>query len=200
MKKIGTAAAATFVILLLQVPASQAVTPAAINMYDTYFSPSVQTVAGQAASITWTNNSSYTTHRSVQDGPLLLWDTGDIFPLATSGIVSADWAGSFPYHCFYHPVYMKGTIKVPVQVFPVSGTPSTSIQIDAGAVTAPAGDVYEIQSKKGLKGNWVRLMKSANSSLTRTFARGSYKIRSRVVVLATSAASGWSPIKALKIT
>ena len=73
------------------------------------YSPASPTVAlGQTVS--W-HNTDNMTHSSTENN-IQLWDTQAIGPGATSAPIHMNTAGTFPYHCAYHPNTMAGTLTV----------------------------------------------------------------------------------------
>jgi plastocyanin len=58
--------------------------------------------------VAWRNTRG-TTHTSTADGGA--WNTGNIAPGATSAAIQMNTAGSFPYHCIFHPT-MVATLVV----------------------------------------------------------------------------------------
>ncbi len=77
-----------------------------VSMSGNTFNPSTLTVAIHTT-ITWNNNSSIA-HTSTSDTGA--WDTGNI-PAGSSKQTSFDVAGTYHYHCNYHP-NMVGVITV----------------------------------------------------------------------------------------
>lgn len=78
-----------------------------VSIVNFEFVPATDTIAF-GDSVTWTNNTSSTTHTSTSDA--LVWDSGDINP-GNSFSFHFTSNGSFPYHCKIHTT-MHGTIVV----------------------------------------------------------------------------------------
>lgn len=94
----------------------------------------------------WTNNDSIT-HTTTQNGPRSLWNSGNI----TAGNAfskTIDFAGSYPYHCSIH-TSMTGSVKIPAQVTPTSGSVGATFAVNVADRRAPSGLVYDVQRKKG---------------------------------------------------
>lgn len=98
-------------VLLLPLAASAANSPAQIincaGAPPWCFSPKpIQITVG--STVTWTNTTA-PTHTSTSDTGV--WNTGPITPGATSVAVSFPTAGTFAYHCTFHPT-MTGSVIV----------------------------------------------------------------------------------------
>jgi plastocyanin len=62
-------------------------------------------------SVAWHNDTQFT-HTATSDAMVPdLFTTGDVMPGTTSKAIKFPKAGTFPYHCSYHPD-MQGTITV----------------------------------------------------------------------------------------
>jgi len=145
----------------------------------------------------WTNNDSIT-HTTTQNGPLSLWNSGNLAG-GDSFSKAIDFAGSYPYHCSIH-TSMTGTVKVPVQVIPPSGSVGTAFRVTVAAVAAPSGFVYDIQRRKG-SGDWTA-WKTGITSKSATFrpkASGIWSFRSRLRKTSNGAKSGWSPARSISV-
>lgn len=98
-------------LLLLPLVASAATSPAQIiNCAGTppwCFSPNPIRIA-VGSTVTWTNTT-VPTHTSTSNTGV--WNTGPIAPGATSVVVSFPTAGTFAYHCTFHPT-MTGSVIV----------------------------------------------------------------------------------------
>jgi plastocyanin len=146
----------------------------------------------------WTNDDSIT-HTTTQNGPLSLWDSGNLAAGDTFS-KAIDFAGSYPYHCAIHPTTMKGTVKVPIQVSPASGSVGTAFRVTAASVVAPSGFVYDIQRRKR-NGDWTA-WKTGITSKSATFrpkASGTWSFRSRLRRTSNGAKSGWSPARSISV-
>jgi len=145
----------------------------------------------------WTNNDGIT-HTTTQNGPLSLWNSGNI--IAGNAFSKAiDFAGSYPYHCSIH-TSMTGTVKVPIQVTPSSGSVGTAFRVTVASVTASSGFVYDVQRKKG-NGSWTA-WKTGITSKSVTFkpqALGTWSFRSRLRKSSNGARSGWSPARSISV-
>ena len=146
----------------------------------------------------WTNNDSIT-HTTTQNGPLSLWNSGNI----TAGNAfsrAIDFAGSYPYHCSIH-TSMTGTVRVPIQVSPSSGSVGTAFGVTVASVAAPSGFVYDIQRRKG-SGDWTAWKTgiTAKSATFRPKASGTWSFRSRLRKTSNGAKSGWSPPRSISVT
>ena len=145
----------------------------------------------------WTNNDSIT-HTTTQNGPLSLWTSGNLAG-GDSFSKAIDFAGSYPYHCSIH-TSMTGTVKVPIQVTPPSGSVGTAFRVTVASVAAPSGFVYDIQRRKG-SGDWTA-WKTGITSKSATFrpkASGTWSFRSRLRET-DGGKSGWSPPRSISVT
>ena len=145
----------------------------------------------------WTNDDSIT-HTTTQNGPLSLWDSGNL-GAGDSFSKAIDFAGSYPYHCSIH-TSMTGTVKVPIQASPSSGNVGTAFRVTVAAVAAPSGFVYDIQRKTAI-GSWTA-WKTGITSKSATFrpkASGTWSFRSRLRET-DGGKSGWSPPRSISVT
>jgi plastocyanin len=147
----------------------------------------------------WTNDDTIT-HTTTQNGPLSLWNSGNL--AAGDGFSKAiDFAGTYPFHCAVHPTSMKGTVKVPIQVAPPSGSVGTAFTVTAASVAAPNRFVYDIQRRKG-SGDWTA-WKTGITSKSATFrakVAGTWSFRSRLRKTSNGAKSRWSPARSISVT
>jgi plastocyanin len=145
----------------------------------------------------WTNDDALN-HTTTQDSPLALWDSGTM-GAGDSFSKAVDFAGAYPYHCSIH-TSMTGTVKVPVQVMPPSGSVGTAFRVTVASVAAPSGFVYDIQRKTG-SGSWTA-WKTGITSKSVTFrpkASGTWSFRSRLRET-DGGKSGWSPPRSISVT
>ena len=92
------------------------------------FSPNPIVVTAGSA-ISWTNSTG-ATHTATSDTGA--WSTGNIGAGATSGPLTFNTQGTFPYHCAIHP-FMTGTVVVNA-----APAPSASAAASASAASAAA--------------------------------------------------------------
>jgi plastocyanin len=153
------------------------VTIAGTAMPGYYFTPaSIKLALGGSAD--WSNTTG-TTHTSNQNQGI--WATGLIKPTTTSAIQTVSWAGSFAYHCSIH-TYMKGVVKVPVQVSATSGTVGTTFMITYAVASLPAGFTATIQKKVG-SGSWktYKTGKTGTAVSFKPSVAGTYSFRAFLV-------------------
>ncbi len=145
----------------------------------------------------WTNDDSIT-HTTTQNGPLSLWNSGNITAGSTFS-KAIDFAGSYPYHCSIH-TSMTGAVKVPIQIAPSSGSVGTAFSVTAASVAAPSGFVYDIQRRKG-SGDWTawKIGITSKSATFRPKASGTWSFRSRLRET-DGGKSGWSPPRSISVT
>jgi plastocyanin len=145
----------------------------------------------------WTNNDTIP-HTATQNAPLSLWNSGRLSG-GSSFSKAINFAGSYPYHCTIH-TSMTGTIKVRIQVTPLSGSVGTTFAVAVASVAAPSGFAYDIQRKKG-SGDWTA-WKTGITSKSVTFkpkASGTWSFRSRLRKTSSGAKSGWSPARSISV-
>lgn len=166
-----------------------------VSIVDFAFSQSPVRIS-QGEDVRWHNDGSFT-HTSAQDGPLSLWNTGQVASATTSKSVPLPAAGSYPYHCNIH-ASMHGVVKVPIKVSPATGTPMTTFTITL-ASAGQTGFTYDVQRKIG-GGSW-KLWKTGVVGTTATFSgmAGSYAFRSRLHRTSNDATSGWSPSRSITV-
>jgi plastocyanin len=113
----GGAASGIFTTILIPQPSAVV---SDVKIVDFAFQPAVMTITA-GTTVRWTNIGAVT-HTVTSDTSL--WDSGD---LVTGGVFSRTFStpGTYPYHCLYHPIDMKGTIVV---LAPPS-QPPTSVSI-----------------------------------------------------------------------
>jgi plastocyanin len=87
--------------------ATPTTSPVTITIAGMAFSPATASVRAGSA-VRW-HNADTITHTATDNGGA--FDTGPIAPGATSGAVTLNTAGTFPYHCSIHPS-MVGTLDV----------------------------------------------------------------------------------------
>lgn len=146
----------------------------------------------------WTNNDTIA-HTTTQNAPLSLWSSGHLSG-GSSFSKAINFAGSYPYRCSVH-TSMTGTVKVRIQVTPLSGSVGTNFAVAVASVAAPSGFAYEIQRKKG-SGNWTA-WKTGITSKSVTFkpkASGTWSFRSHLRKTSNGAKSGWSPARSISVT
>jgi plastocyanin len=169
---------------------------ATVIVEDFSFSPHLLKLA-QGGSANW-DNGGPSTHTSTQNGPLALWNTGNISSGTTSSSVTLRAAGSYPYHCTIHPS-MTAVVKVPIKVSPSTGSPSTTFTITLTSATQ-TGFTYDVQKKIG-SGSWMSWKPGVSTRrVTFSGSTGHYSFRSRLHRTSDDATSGWSPPKSITIS
>jgi plastocyanin len=187
------------VLVSILVTASPAHAVAQVTIADFSFTPANLNVP-QGTSVVWhydIGGSSH--HTSTQNGPLALWNTGDLTPGETSAGVPIQAAGSYPYHCSVHPS-MTGKLVVPLKISPASGTTATIFTLTLAAATQ-TGYTIDVQKKIGTN-DW-KFWRTGVTGLTVTFhpaMTGTFKFRSRLHKTSNGATSGYSPIKTVVVS
>jgi plastocyanin len=183
--------------LLLAAPA-QAGYATYVAVTDFAYGPS--TLSNPATSYAWSvgfQNGGDFYHSAEANGGM--FDTGPIQPATTEGI-SLLGAGSYPFHCNFHPTQMHGTIKVK----PVA---SASTVAHGGTVTIRYGAdflkgiVFDLQRKRN-DGDWVTIASDTYAPTRDVVLQrvGKYRFRARTQFLGGGGTSGWSPIRIVTAT
>jgi plastocyanin len=155
------------------------------------------TSAGLGDTVLWTNTATATNHTSTHDTTdPLVWDSGTITPGGGTFSFLFNVAGSFTYHCNFHPTLMMGTINVKPKAKPASGVAGTKFTIGAALVAATGTLVYDVQMKVP-GGQFVDFV-LGNTTGKVTFdstgmATGVYQFRARLRDTATGNAAAYSP-------
>ena len=197
--RLGTLVIAVTLALGAALPAEAATTTISIVSRTQGFSPSMVSKP-EGTTFAWKNNDPSFTHTSTQDSPLSLWNLNPIAPGVTKSVTIAS-AGAYPYHCAIHPT-MTGTVRVPIQVAPASGTTSTTFTITMATTNATGNFVYDVQKRIGT-GAWT-VFKTGQTAKSVTFqasSTGTYSFRSRLRnTSVANAVSGWSPRKTITVS
>ncbi len=188
---------ATSMFLLIAAEAQGATVDISIVGISAGFDPKTATGA-IGDTFHWTNDDSIT-HTTTQNGPLSLWNSGNL-AAGDSFSKAVDFAGSYPYHCAIHPTSMRGTVKVPIQVAPSSGSAGTTFTVTAASVAAPSGFVYDIQRRRG-SGDWTAWKTgiTSKSAKFRPKAPATWSFRSRLRKTSNGAKGGWSPAASISV-
>ncbi|HYJ61024.1 MAG TPA: cupredoxin domain-containing protein [Actinomycetota bacterium] len=138
-----------------------------------------------------------TTHSAVSDGGM--FDTEAIAP-GDSSQIAMQGAGTYPYHCAFHPARMRGVFRLrPVASATTVGVGDTiSLQIAPDLIKTPY--VYDVQRRRG-DGGWKVVRHGiGDSAPTFTFTRtGEFTFRARSRVAFTEIRSGWSPPRKVSV-
>jgi plastocyanin len=187
MKKPLLVLTCALMIGALGVPAAQA-TSLTIDLDDNEFLDTPATASDLGLTIQWSNDGN-NVHTSTQNGPWKLWDTGDIAP-STMESTDSEFAGTFAYHCKYHPNVMKGKLRVPMA--------RAGLIVTLGEFDATGKLKYQLQQRKVGK-EWKVVFFGKNNEFEVTAGVGSWQLRSRVIHTGTDKATGWSPLEDFSI-
>jgi plastocyanin len=176
--------------------------PITVSMTNFVFTPKAAKVA-VGTQVTWSNDTTTTSHTSTGDTPLSLWDSGTVPPGGTFAFVFTA-GGAYRYHCTFHQsLGMTGSVSVTIKASPPSGPVGTVFTVTVASVNAPAGFVYDIQ-RKDPGGNFMNwMLNDVSKSVTwdsTGFATGTYSFRSRLHNTSTNATSGYSAAKSVMVT
>lgn len=186
----GTAVAASSVSMVGTTPGTFAFSPV-----------TVKTSLG--STVTWTNMSNVLHTATSDSTDPYTWDTGSVSVGSSSSPIVFSAAGSFPYHCSFHPTIMMGTVRAPMKASPASGVLGTTFKITwATAAPAPGSNlVFEVQKKDpgGSFMPWQTDVTTLKTMFTPT-ATGTYSFRAQVKNTVTGATSGFSSAKSITVT
>jgi len=195
---IGSAVGALVPLAASGAAPAPAVTKTVAATATLQFSPQVVSVP-LSGTVHWTFSGP--THTSTATKPGGYWDSGNRAAGTTFDRVFKQ-AGTFPYHCIFHASFgMTGTVKVPMNVSPGSGTTSTQFTI-TWALAVPTGYTFDVQSKApGATAFTTVFSHSTAKSVTRTLGTaGTWTWRARLVHTTNGETSNWSPAKTVPVS
>jgi plastocyanin len=176
-------------------PASGLGTPAVtVSMTEYAYSPSRPTLSvGQAISF---SNDGTVTHGAKVGPPKLMTLTA---PPATTSDASVSVAGTYPFHCQYHPDLMKGALRVAPTLDVTSGAPGTVFTLTWSTGMLDSGAKMKVQMRRD-GGNWNKAGGGNGTGIELTPSKsGTYEARV-MLVLANGDASKWSPKVSFQVT
>ena len=188
MRSVLAALAVLVLPCFVGVPAhALEVRAAKVTVANMSFGPSRVTVA-VGETVTWTFQDA-TSHTATSDNGF--FNTG-----AASGGASRTVrfrsAGTFPYHCMFHP-HMVGRVGVPVSA---SGSAEDGWKLRWLAGDNPGNRAYDVQVRRKGATTWTYLRKATTAGSARYDpGKGTWQVRART--LKGSARSGWSPMVTL---
>jgi plastocyanin len=112
-------------------------------------------------------------------------------------------AGTYPYHCRFHPGLMKGTVAVPDVASPTSGPAGTIFTITVAAGPGGGQFVYDVQMRSfgSPWQDWMLGVTQASVQWDSTGkAAGHYQFRSRLHRISDNTVSGYSPQATVTVT
>jgi plastocyanin len=184
--RIGTAALAVAGMLAFAPGASAVV---GVDIVDFDFQPHALAVS-QGFVVNWRNNGG-TTH-SVTSDFAGYWPSHDLLPAATFN-KAFKAAGTFSYHCRFHPDLMKGKIRVGLQV-EESGL---DFIITAATQDLPPTSPFRLVIQRRLPNQtqWVTISNTRESVATQHITTaGQYSFRAAVKRASDGTRSGWSKV------
>jgi plastocyanin len=200
MRRLISAAAPLAVALVLLVQGTALAALKDVSIQNFAFNPAATKVK-LGDQIRWTNldgTNHTTTSDGVSDGSgytgIGLWGSGS---LAQNGTFTwtFTFAGTYPYHCRFHPTLMQGTVKVPMTANPASGPVGTTFTL-TWASAAPTGSlVFDVQ-RMDPGGTKFKKWQTGVTTLSATYMpalAGTYVFRTRVRDMNTGAVSKYSP-------
>jgi len=170
-----------------------------VTMRDNRFDPVAIRVA-QGRTVEFTNFGRV--GHDARDGTGLdLFATELLGPPETASIEPLPGAGDYRYYCTFHPE-MVGSLRVPVRASHTEGAVGARVTVRWAAVRPPAGLVFDVQRRRPGADRFVdwRVGASAAAAVFRPSERGLWTIRARVRQAVGDASSGWSPVRAIRIT
>jgi outer membrane protein assembly factor BamB len=131
------------------------------------------------------------THSVIDSNGLGLINSGPVAP-GGSYLVTLPGAGNYTYKDGYSSA--TGTVKVPMDVSPPSGSSNTTFTVTWAMGPPPAGFVYDIQKKTpgGTKYfHWMWATTAPSATYVPTGGGGTYSFQARVTNSATGKHTGW---------
>jgi Tol biopolymer transport system component len=179
-------------------PAAGEVADATITVSDTGFSPSPLSVS-QGDTVQWSFTG--TASHAVKDSSGMgLFGSGVRQP-GESYVFEFIGAGTYAYKDALHS-NLTGTVKVPVQVSPQSGTATTRFVVTWSSVTPAAGYVFDVQIRRPGSTQWVD-WKLNQGNTKAGFApdagTGTYSFRARIENSAKVRSAKWSPAASISV-
>jgi plastocyanin len=152
----------------------------------------------QGGLVTWQNDAVSTTHSTTSNNRS--WTSTDVAPGNTATLPFDD-AGTFLYHCRFHPSLMKGRILIPLEG-PSSGTKGTPFNVKWAATSLTSPFVEDIQiHRPGRRGfaNWHFGQTITNADFTpgRT---GTFRFRARLRNKTTGRSSAFSQVLSVPVS
>lgn len=202
----------TGVALALLLQGTAAAATAQVSIVNLAFNPSsVKIRLGD--SVNWTNNEDHPPreHTSTGDGApdgggssgVGLWSSGGILARGGQFAFTFTFAGTFPYHCSFHPI-MTGSVSVPPKASPATGPAGTKFKIRVSTVDLTGSD-FQIVIQKSDPGGPFTNWRTASTGTSKTFdstgvAPGTYRFRAILHRISTGENSGASPPSAVTVT
>lgn len=166
------------VLCVLAFPASARAATVDVDIQDSGYQPASVTIAVNDT-VRWTNRGTLT--HTVTSDNVGQFESGDMAPMAQFAQTFTT-PGSYPYHCFYHPLTMKGTVTVLAP-----GTPIPPPELRVGDRRLREGDggfrsaVFVLRLSQASSTAVQVLFRTANGTARR---RSDYRARSGTVTFA----------------
>jgi plastocyanin len=200
MRRLISAAAPLALALVLMVQGTALAALKDVSIQNFAFNPAATKVK-LGDQIRWTNLDG-TTHSTTGDGVadgsgytgIGLWDSGGLAQNGTFTFTFA-FAGTYPYHCRFHPTLMHGTVKVPMVASPPSGQLGTTFTLTWASASPTGSLVFDVQR---LDPGTIKFKKwqTGVTTLSATYmptVAGTYVFRTRVRNMTSGAVSKYSP-------
>ncbi len=185
--------------LVVPSPVGAGTAARAVTMRDNLFSP-VATRVAQGQSVDFTNFGRVV--HDARDGTGLdLFGTEILGPPETATVGPLPGAGDYRYYCTFHPE-MVGRLRVPVTVNRVRSPVNARVFVRWAAARGSDGLVFDVQRRRPGTRRFVhwRVGASAAAATFRPSVRGLWTVRARVRQADGGASSGWSPVRAIRVT
>jgi plastocyanin len=142
-------------------------------------------------------NHGATTHSAVSDGGM--FDTKAIAPDGSSQI-SIQGAGTYPYHCTFHPARMQGVFRVRPKASDTTVGVGDSITLQIAPDAIKTLYVHDVQRRRN-GGEWRSVRHGTGESApTFSFTRaGEFEFRARSRIAFTEVHTGWSPMRKVTV-
>ena len=110
-------------------------------------------------------------------------------------------AGTYTYRCSIHTT-MSGTVHTRMAVAPNRGGTTTTYQATWASSAPPAGYVFDVQIRRpgGVYTDWKAGTTLINGTFVPDAGTGKYSFRTRLRNVATTRASGWSPVSTINVS
>jgi len=157
-------------------------------------------ILAQGGGVQWTFTGPSNHTVTGTSGPVL-FDSGTRGPGSTFLAVFTG-ASSYSYHCTIYPD-MKGTVKVPLQISPLSGGVGTVFTVTWSSAPPLLGLVFDVAIKRPGSTTfvaWQRGQTSTSATFVPDAGVGQYSFKARLRNPVTKAATTYSPVKSITVS
>jgi virginiamycin B lyase len=156
--------------------------------------------ATQGSTVTWMFEGASTSQSVTDTSGMGLFSSGVRVPVSyyTFRFVAA---GTYAYEEAASSA--TASIRVPLKVSPAFGSTATVFTVTWSAIAAPSGYAFDVEIKRpGTSAyvQWKNGTSARSASFTADAGAGTYSFKARLRKLANGAASGYSPVKTIKVS